>query len=219
MYSTTETSNSETSEHMSLIKIKSDIGEGKYIILSVVELENIDLLAHKIYLQIRIQTILMITFLALTAISAVLGFEKVLTLGLLFIAFSFLLEQKVNRNLYNGIPVITKSYRKYLAEKSTGSESSDIFIFYGDREGLLKAEKALDKVTSKLVESQEYLIFNSKLVASRLLPSRILLLLGLILIATKYLFISFVSFVLIGGILFFVMVDVLGLIVDQIKIS
>lgn len=219
MYSTTETSNSETSEHMSLIKIKSDIGEGKYIILSVVELENIDLLAHKIYLQIRIQTILMITFLALTAISAVLGFEEVLTLGLLFIAFSFLLEQKVNRNLYNGILVITKSYRKYLAEKSTGSESSDIFIFYGDREGLLRAEKALDKVTSKLVESQEYLIFNSKLVASRLLPSRILLLLGLILIATKYLFISFVSFVLIGGILFFVMVDVLGLIVDQIKIS
>jgi len=219
VYSTTETSNSETSEHMSLIKIKSDIGEGKYIILSVVELENIDLLAHKIYLQIRIQTILMITFLALTAISAVLGFEEVLTLGLLFIAFSFLLEQKVNRNLYNGILVITKSYRKYLAEKSTGSESSDIFIFYGDREGLLRAEKALDKVTSKLVESQEYLIFNSKLVASRLLPSRILLLLGLILIATKYLFISFVSFVLIGGILFFVMVDVLGLIVDQIKIS
>ena len=219
MYSTTETSNSETSEHMSLIKIKSDIGEGKYIILSVVELENIDQLAHKIYLQIRIQTILMITFLALAAISAVLGFEEVLTLGLLFIAFSFLLEQKVNRNLYNGILVITKSYRKYLAEKSTGSESSDIFIFYGDREGLLRAEKALDKVTSKLVESQEYLIFNSKLVASRLLPSRILLLLGLILIATKYLFISFVSFVLIGGILFFVMVDVLGLIVDQIKIS
>lgn len=219
MYSTTETSNSETSEHMSLIKIKSDIGEGKYIILSVVELENIDLLAHKIYLQIRIQTILMITFLALTAISAVLGFEEVLTLGLLFIAFSFLLEQKVNRNLYNGILVITKSYRKYLAERSTESESSDIFIFYGDREGLLRAEKALDKVTSKLVESQEYLIFNSKLVASRLLPSRILLLLGLILIATKYLFISFVSFVLIGGILFFVMVDVLGLIVDQIKIS
>ncbi len=220
MFSTTENSNSEGESVLSLKKIRSRIGPHRYLIVSKIELENMDDIIGRIQLNTRVISILIIILLALIVSGFILGLEIVLVLGLILITTSLVLESKINRDLISALQAIIGEHQKYLLDSRDEDwdlESTDLYLFYRDEESLKRAETLLNKILRKELESQEYLLFDPQYILGRTLPSRVLLLLGLLLISTKYLFTSILTFVLLGGVIFFVLVDVLGMIMDQVR--
>lgn len=220
MFSTTENSNSEGESVLSLKKIRLRIGPHRYLVVSRVELENMDDIIGRIQLNTRVISILIIILLALIVSGFILGLEIVLVLGLILITTSLVLESKINRDLISALQAIIGEHQKYLLDSEDEDwdlESTDLYLFYRDEESLKRAETLLNKILRKELESQEYLLFDPQYILRRTLPSRVLLLLGLLLISTKYLFTSILTFVLLGGVIFFVLVDVLGMIMDQVR--
>jgi len=174
----------------------------------------------RIQLNTRVISILIIILLALIVSGFILGLEIVLVLGLILITTSLVLESKINRDLISALQAIIGEHQKYLLDSRDEDwdlESTDLYLFYRDEESLKRAETLLNKILRKELESQEYLLFDPQYILGRTLPSRVLLLLGLLLISTKYLFTSILTFVLLGGVIFFVLVDVLGMIMDQVR--
>lgn len=211
---TKENSSSEPDLSVQIIRVKTDGKIQGYLVISGTELEDISSLIRKlnIYSKFILAALAIALASALTCLA--FGYEIALATGLGAIALGLLLESKANMNLTKKLQIVAQEcYKGSLPgvnEEENKGFATEIYVFYSDEKSLEKAESLLKKAIRGKLDLQDCLVMDVKHILFWTFPSRILLLLGLITIATKYLFVSILHFIFLGIGILLVLLDTLG---------
>lgn len=215
-FCTKENLNSESELSLRIAKVKVDELRG-YLVISETELEDINTLMHKLKRYTGIVLVIILIVLTLDLVGLVLDYESALTIGLGVIASGLLLEYVSSMNLVKRLLIVVQDYHRKLLNSTKDINQghiAEVYVFYSEEKYLERAENLLRKILKGKNELQEYLLVDARRTFLGTFPSRILLLLGLILIARVYLFVSVLSFVLLGGGIFLMLLDLLGVLLS-----
>ncbi len=134
-------------------------------------------------------------------------------LGLILISVGIYSYQLKEKNIQHDIETINSYF-----QKNKEISEKDVVIFAKNEEEAVRAEKILEKYKNKDVENSELLFVFSKKIVLLNITYTMLLVFGIAFLIFKYLFISIWSFMILGFVFVYLVIDVISKIIDIINV-